>query len=255
MKQGDFLKDLSKVFQWIYDVNEVTKVVTARRYDSVQENIPTAIDLSDHIDVRKQKITYGIEGFAQTNSLAYKPDDITSYDAIGYINVDDQTLKAESKYVEVSLFAATSTRPRFDTVAAPYVPIFNPEAIPSNGITHRLLLTKRVDPFPYNVNFNRATEAPYDYPTDDLTFAYFAEAGNLDSLDFPNLINRFYQTVMAITYRGKTLECLMNLKISDVVNYNPFIPVYISQHGSYFYWQKVSNYVKDKLTKCTFIRL
>jgi hypothetical protein len=255
MKQGDFLKDLSKVFQWIYDVDEVTKVVTARRYDSVQENIPTAIDLSDHIDVRKQKITYGIDGFAQTNSLAYKPDDITSYDAIGYINVDDQTLKAESKYVEVSLFAATSTRQRFDSVAAPYVPIFNSEAIPSNGITHRLLLTKRVDPFPYNVNFNRATEAPYDYPTDDLTFAYFAEAGNLDSLDFPNLINRFYQTVMALTYRGKTLECLMNLKISDVVNYNPFTPVYISQHGSYFYWQKVSNYVKDKLTKCTFIRL
>ncbi len=255
MKQGDFLKDLSKVFQWIYDVNEVTKVVTARRYDSVQENIPTAIDLSDHIDVRKQKITYGIDGFAQTNSLAYKPDDITSYDAIGYINVDDQTLKAESKYVEVSLFAATSTRQRFDSVAAPYVPIFDVNVMPNNAITHRLLLTKRVDPFPYNVNFNRAAEAPYDYPTDDLTFAYFAEAGNLDSLDFPNLINRFYQTVMAITYRGKTLECLMNLKISDVVNYNPFIPVYISQHGSYFYWQKVSNYVKDKLTQCTFIRL
>jgi hypothetical protein len=255
MKQGDFLKDLSKVFQWIYDVNEVTKVVTARRYDSVQENIPTAIDLSDHIDVRKQKITYGIEGFAQTNSLAYKPDDITSYDAIGYINVDDQTLKAESKYVEVSLFAASSTRQRFDSVAAPYVPIFDVDVMPNNAITHRLLLTKRVDPFPFNVNFNRATEAPYDYSTDDLTFAYFAEAGNLDSLDFPNLINRFYQTVIAMSYRGKTLECLMNLKISDVVNYNPFIPVYISQHGSYFYWQKVSNYVKDKLTKCTFIRL
>jgi hypothetical protein len=255
LKQGDFLKDMAKVFQWIYDVNEVTKVVTARRYDSVQENIPTAIDMSDKIDTRKQKITYGIDGFAQTNSLAYKPDDITNYDAIGYINVDDQTLKAESNYVEVSAFAATSTRQRFDSVAAPYVPIFDVDIMPNNGVTHRLLLTKRVDPFPYNVNFNRATEAPYDYSTDDLTFAYFAEAGNLDSLDFPNLINRFYQTVMAISYRGKTLECLMNLKISDVVNYNPFIPVYISQHGSYFYWQKVSNYVKDKLTKCTFIRL
>ena len=255
MKQGDFMKDMAKVFQWIYDVNEVTKVVTARRFDNVVENIPTAIDMSDRIDTRKQKITYGIDGFAQTNTLTYKPDDTTNYDAIGYINVDDQTLKAESKYVEVSGFAATSTRPRFDTVAAPYVPIFDVDVMPNNGVTHRLLLTKRVDPFPYNVNFNRATEAPYDYSTDDLTFAYFAEAGNLDSLDFPNLINRFYKTVQSISFRGKTLECLMNLRIKDVVNYDPFTPVYIQQHGSYFYWQKVSNYVKDKLTKCTFIRL
>lgn len=255
MMQADFLKDLSKVFQWIYDVNEITKVVTARRFDTVVENIPTAIDMSDRIDTRKQKITYGIDGFAQTNTLTYKPDDITNYDAIGYINVDDQTLKAESKYVEVSAFAATSTRQRFDSVAAPYVPIFDVDVMPNNAITHRLLLTKRVDPFPYNVNFNRATEAPYDYSTDDLTFAYFAEAGNLDSLDFPNLINRFYKTVQSISFRGKTLECLMNLRIKDVVNYDPFTPVYIQQHGSYFYWQKVSNYVKDKLTKCTFIRL
>ena len=252
MMQADFLKDLSKVFQWIYDVNEITKVVTARRFDTVVENIPTAIDMSDRIDTRKQKITYGIDGFAQTNMLTYKPDDITNYDAIGYINVDDQTLKAESKYVEVSAFAATSTRTRFDTVAAPYVPIFDVDVMPNNGVTHRLLLTKRVDPFPYNVNFNRGAS---DYPTDDLTFAYFAEAGNLDSLDFPNLINRFYKTVKSISFRGKTLECLMNLRIKDVVNYDPFTPVYIQQHGSYFYWQKVSNYVKDKLTKCTFIRL
>lgn len=254
MKQGDFLKDLSKVFQWVYDVNELTKVVTARRFDTVVENIPTAIDLSDRIDVRKQKITYGIDGFAQTNSLAYKPDDISDYDAIGYINVDDQTLKAEGKYIEVGQFAATSTRTRFDTVDAPYVPIFDEEAIAGNGVAHRLLLTKRVN-FPHNVNFNRAGNTPADYPTDDLTFAYFAQAGNPASLDFPNLVTRFYQTVKAMSFRGKTLECLMNLKISDVVNYNPFTPVYIQQHGSYFYWQKVSNYVKDKLTKCTLIRL
>jgi hypothetical protein len=254
LKQADFLKDIAKVFQWIYDVDERTKRVTARRFDTVVENIPDAIDMSDRIDARKQKVTYGIDGFAQTNSLAYKPDDITDYDAVGYINVDDQTLKAEGKYVEVSNFAATSTRQRFDTVSALYVPIFDEERRPTNGITHRLLLSLRVT-FPHNVNFNRATASPPDQPTDDLTFAYFAEAGNPDSLDFPTLIQRFYQAVKAMSHRGKTLECMINLRIKDVVNYDPFIPIYIEQHGAYFYWQKVSNYVKDKLTKCTLIRL
>jgi len=47
----------------------------------------------------------------------------------------------------------------------------------------------------------------------------------------------------------------MNLNIKDVENYDPFKPVYISHFGNYFYWEKVSNYVKDKLTKCIFVRI
>ena len=254
MKQGEFLKELAKMYQWVFDTDERTHTVTARRFDNIKERIPQAIDLSNKIDARKIKTTYGIDGFAQTNALRYKEDDVTKYDAVGYINVSDTTLNASKDYVKMSQFAASSTRLRFDTVNAPYVPIFE-GLLPTNGMTDRIFLVRRVTPFPYNVNFNRDTESPANHPTDDLTFAYFAEAGNTDSLDFPTLISRFYQTIIDMTDRGKTVDANVNLNISDVINYDPLTPVYISSLGNYFYWEKLNNYVKDKLTKCKFVKI
>ena len=253
MKQGEFLKELARIYQWIFDTDERTHTVTARRFDNVKEQTINAIDLSDKIDARGIKITYGIDGFAQTNALRYKPDDVSKYDAVGYINVADTTLNPTRDYVKMSQFAASSTKLRFDTVNAPYVPMFE-ELLPTKGMTDRIFLVKRVT-FPYNINFNRDTESPSNHPTDDVTFAYFAEAGNDDSLDFPTLIERFYQTVIDMNERGKSVEANMNLNIRDVVNYDPLIPVYISHFGNYFYWEKLSNYVKGKLTKCKFIRI
>lgn len=250
MKQGEFLKEMAKVYQWIFDTDERTKTVTARRFDQVKENIPNAKDLSDKLHAKGITIDYGIDGFAQTNALRYKEDDVTKYDAVGYINVADTTLKPERDYVKMSHFAASSTKSRFDTVNAPYVPIFDEDLLPTNGMTDRLLLVRRVT-FPYNVNFNRVT----DIPTDDLTFAYFAEAGNEDSLDFPTLIDRFYQTIIDMNERGKSINCAMNLNIKDVVNYDPLTPVYIQHFGNYFYWEKLSNYVKGKLTKVKLIKI
>jgi len=254
MKQGEFLKELARMYQWVYDTDERTRTVTARRYDEIKENTINAIDLSDKLHVDDININYGLKGFAQTNALRYNEDEETKYDAVGYINVADTTLKPEKDYVKMSDFAASSTRTRFLTVNAPYVPVFE-EDVPSNGLADRVFLLNRVNPFDENVNFYRAGSSPENHPTDDLTFAYFAQAGNNDSLDFPTLIDRFYQTVIDMNDKGKTIECLMNLDIKDVQNYDPFKPVYISHFGNYFYWEKVSNYVKDKLTRCIFVRI
>jgi hypothetical protein len=254
MKQGEYLKECAKMYQWVFDTDERTHTVTARRFDQIKDRTPQAIDLSDKIDARNIKITYGVDGFAQTNALRYKEDDTTKYDAVGYINVADTTLNAEKDYVKMSQFAASSTRLRFDTVNAPYVPMFE-EELPTNGLTDRTLLVRRVTPFAANINFARVGDTPSNIPTDDVTFAYFAEAGNSDSLDFPTLIERFYQTVIDMNDRGKSIECDMNLNIKDVMNYDPLTPVYIQHFGNYFYWEKLSNYVKDKLTKCKFVKI
>lgn len=250
--QGDFLKELAKMFQWVFDTNEATHTVTARRFDEIKEKEFEAIDFSDKLHNDKQDITFGIDGYAQINLLKWKPDDITKFTAQGQINVDDQTLDAEKTLVEMAQFAATSTVSRFDTVGAPYVPLFT-GPIPSNGMTDRMMLI-RPTTFPYFIEFKRDGSDPV-VNASILTFAYFMEAGNPDSLDFPNLINRFYQAVISMNFRAKSLTGYFNLKIKDVVNYDPFIPVYIQKYNQYFYWEKLENYVKNKLTKCKLIKL
>jgi hypothetical protein len=247
------MKELARMFQWVFDTNETTHTVTARRFDNIKERIPQAIDLSAKIDANKIKTTFGMDGFAQINRLAYKPDDTTKFDAVGYINVQDNTLKAEGKYVTMSTFAASSDKRRFDTLAVPYVPLFQ-DLLLTNGMTNRIFLVKPIT-FPFNIDFNRDSESPANLPTTQVSLAYFLEAGNNDSLDFPTLIRRFYQTVIDMNFRGKTVDCEVNLNIRDVMNYDPFTPVYISHFGNYFYWEKLSNYVKGKMTKCKFVKI
>ena len=55
--------------------------------------------------------------------------------------------------------------------------------------------------------------------------------------------------------KGKTVDCEVDLNIKDVMNYDPFRPVYISHFGNFFYWEKLSNYVKDKKTRVKLIKL
>jgi len=250
MKQGDFLKDVAKKYQLIYDVDELTHTVYGRRFDKVKENIIIAKDLSAKLHDDEIETTFRIDGYAQTNYLKWKEDDITKWTAQGIINVDDTTLEAEKTVVQMSQFAASSAVSRFDTKQVPYIPLFDVDQLPTNGMTDRMLIV-RSETFPYNINFNRGT----DLPTDTVTFAYFAEAGNEDSLDFPTLITRFYVALQDMLYRAKTITCKVKLGIKDVMDYNPFIPVYIQKFNAYFYWEKLENYVKDKLTRIKIIRL
>jgi hypothetical protein len=41
----------------------------------------------------------------------------------------------------------------------------------------------------------------------------------------------------------------------DVQDFDPFIPVYLEKYGSYFYVNKIKNFVAGKLTKVELIRL
>jgi hypothetical protein len=254
MKQGDFLKEIAKIFQLIFDTDEVNATVVARRFDEIKDNIPSALDWSDKIDDTDFQMTMAIEGFAQTNKLTYQADDITGYTGEGFINVANENLDAEKKYVEVKQFAATSAVTRFDTVQAPNVPLFTLQDtinVPTNGMTDRILLVRQ-QTFGYNINFNRDG---VDLPTTTVTFAYFTEPGNEDSLDFPTLITRFYQAMVDMTDSAKTINIKAKLFIGDVKNYSPFNPVYIEKFNAYFYLEKIENYIKNKLTNIKLIKL
>lgn len=251
MTQADFLKEVARIFQLVYNVDNVSAIVTAERFDKVKENIPNAVDYSDKYAEESELIDFHIDGFAQTNYLKYKEDDITNYDAEGSISVGDFTLAQEKTFVQMSMFAATSTKIRFDNKNAPFIPVFDVDGYSTTKYKPRFLIA-RPETFLYNINFNRDG---VDLPTFDVTFAYFTEAGNTDSLDFPTLIDRFFQTVIDMTTNAKTIVCKVNLKIADVYSYNPFIPVYIQKFNSYFYLEKIENYLKGKLTKIKLIKL
>lgn len=254
MLQTDLMKEVAKMFNLIFDTDTITRTVTAKRMDELVENITGGKDISAKLhDVPETiKMEFRLPNYAQKNILKWQPDNLTAFDGVGYLYVNDENLDGENVLVEM-LFGATSPVVRFDTINAPYIPIFT-GGEPTNGQTHRMLIIRPTE-FPYNINFNRVGDIPLDIPTTTVSFAYFNEAGNIDSLDFPTLIPRFFNTVEAMLEKTKVINCLMNLNIGDVKDYSPFIPVYVSKFNSWFMLQQIDNYVEGKLTPCKLIKI
>lgn len=258
MTQTDLLKYIGNKFSLLFQTDPVQKKVYGTRFDKVKENIPEGIDFSELLHYpegsldKRPSVTYRLANYGQRNYYKWQPDDLTGYTGQGEIDVADTNLEAEKTLIEMT-FAASSTVVRFDTVNAPNVPIFT-GGLPDNAMTDRVFLIKAVT-FPYNINFNRSTEIPTDLPTNDVSFAYFAEPGNTDSLDFPTLLLRFFRVTKDILTSTKVLSAYFNLSAHHVKNYSPFIPVYLNKYNAYFYLEKIENYIKGKLTKCKLIRL
>lgn len=252
MSQADFLKDIiGKKFNIIFDTDVVNAVVTGKRFDEVRENIPQAIDLSDkfHDDDTTTEIRFAIPGYNQRNILKWKPDDISGYTGDAIVFCDNETLEYEKVVLEMSKFAASSTIERLSQ-QVPYVPLFK-DGEASNNITDRVFMLNRVN-VPAGINFTRGVDVINET---DVAFAFFHIAGNTLSLDYETLTVKYYQTLISILQRSKLLTGMFKLTISDVYNYDPFLPVYIQKFNEYFYWEKLDNYVKNKKTKLTLIRL
>jgi hypothetical protein len=249
MSQVDFLKDFARVFQLVFDTDEVNGVVTAKRFDEIKENIPLAIDYSAKMQEGSQQVKFTVDGYAKRNLLQWKPDDLTGYDGQSIIFIDNENLDYEKTVVQLSQFAATSHIQKL-SMSVPKVSLFV-AGEPSNKTTDRMFVINRV-----------ALSSPLDFDrygsilsTSDVAVAFFSIAGNTDSLDFENLKSRFYQTLEQMLQKAVVITANFNLGIADVYSYNPFIPVYIQKFNSYFYLEKIENYLKGKLTKIKLIKL
>lgn len=249
MSQVDFIKDIARIFQLVFDTDVVNGVVTARRFDQIKENIPNAIDFSDKLQEGSQEIKFSVDGYAKRNLLKWKPDDLTGYDGQAIIYIDNENLDYEKTVVQMQQFAATSHIEKF-SMTVPNVALFV-AGEPSSKTTDRMFVLQRLTTG-VPVVFDRFGAT---LTTSDVAVAFFSIAGNSDSLDFETLKARFYQTLEAMLQKAVVVSALFNLGIADVYSYNPFVPVYVQKFNSYFYLEKIENYLKNKLTKLKLTRL
>lgn len=71
-----------------------------------------------------------------------------------------------------------------------------------------------------------------------------------------SLIDTYYKELKDyMLVRAKKTEVYLMLKDSDIQDFEPFVPVYMSQEGYYFYVNKITNYVSGKPTKVEMIRM
>jgi hypothetical protein len=78
-------------------------------------------------------------------------------------------------------------------------------------------------------------------------------ANSLD-VSFSTLIEN-YSGLSRLLTKTNLRKSRFNIPAHKIANLKHYIPVYISQYKSYFYVNKISNYIKGKLTEIELIKL
>jgi len=124
-------------------------------------------------------------------------------------------------------------------------------------VVPRVLIDELVD-----ITGSPSTPITYDDGTTtvdvstDLPFPYFIKTGGVYNLGYDNvLLNDYGYTLIGILTNTKKFTGLFNLKTTDFNKFNHLTPIYLDQHGAYFYANKVMDYKKGFLTKMELIRI
>lgn len=251
--QDEFIKIFMQMAALVSQPDKYGDVVTFERFDKISENITSAIDLSDKIDLStKPDIQFTIGSYAQENIMKYDNDENLADDlGSGSILIDNLNLPKSKELFRVKYSASESVKRLIDYT------LLRIRCIDENGeltvqpkerITLLNIISSASNPITYadGVNVDEAVST-------NIPILYFD--GGTYSLSFKWLINNFYKTLEGILTDTKVVNCSLLLSDRFIADLNHFIPVYLRKFGNYFYINIISNYISGKATKTQLIRL
>ncbi len=92
---------------------------------------------------------------------------------------------------------------------------------------------------------------------EDIPMAYFQSPDHiaLDSIDWQSLIDAYYGALVNALTNAKVINRLFNLNSLDVANADLTTPVWIKYFSSYFYVNKISEFISGQLTEVELLKL
>lgn len=226
----DLFKTFAQTYGLTVDVDNVNKVVRAYTMNKLYYNKRYAVDWSNKLHLSDEReISFTLNGYAKTNNIKFaKKDDIEDIGIfeVADVNIDKTkdlfTLKWESGVDKL-----------FNGLNLADIPLYKYN---SNTEADREIQ----DGKPHLV-----TVTPYSNP------AFLA-----NHIPAQYLIDTYYVDLTSkMLVEAKRVEALFNLTEIDIEAFDPFIPIYISYYGAYFYVEKINNFQKGKLTKVNLIKL
>jgi hypothetical protein len=258
MTQVQFLKTLCQKYGLFIYADSITGVVSFSSFDDIVNNLNRARDWSDKLHDQKlaHKTEYRLGNYGQVNNLKYKEDSSDKDIALGFgngtISVDDETLAPDVNIMEL-VFAATHSDYFLENLQVPLIrkienSVFKTTTLP------RLLIDDTQDIAGNPIVYNDGTATTN--VTTDVPLCYFIINGRDFNLGFnDSLIELYYESLSEILVKAKKISVLMYLTSVDVFRFDHTIPVYLSQHASFFYVNKISNFKGAGLTSVELIRL
>ena len=202
--------------------------------------------------VEKVEESYSIGNYAQKNIFKYKYGNGAVETHNSQFIIDNINLKNE-KIIFTSLYQISAINSIINSELIYDVKAFKENGEPSK-ITPRILTVEKksytIDFTEIVLNNNISQTNVVRTHIGDIPFL------TLERLNFNHFIKNYYSSLATTINRGKKIIATFLLSAIDIYNVDFFKLKYISQFGSYFYLNKISNFNNNnKATKCELIEV
>lgn len=273
IKISEFLKDICYLFNCLLIVDDELKEINFFTLAELYENIPAGYDWSDKVvNIDNAQWNTRAVGYGQNSYLKYDNEN-TAWDVFSNKNllVDDTTLPAGVDVIKLRYSASPmrTTYEVFPSIAK--IELLDNDLNFSKKKQRILLLNDLNAPLPQWATYTmRYENIPPVTPNDvyivdkigRLVYGYFNIVGvfpfntTTAELGFAKeLFDNYYKYLQYITDSFKQLEVEIILQPTDVNEIDFRKPVYLSQFSSWFYIEKINDWIAGTPCKITLLKI
>lgn len=259
---GDIVKAFFQLFGLTIDVNPATKV--ARAY-SVQEfynrRSSSGKNWSDKLIKGKDtKLTFRVSSYAQSNEIKLEDNKDNNVTDSYKFSIPDVNLQPTKLLFQIgflaglnqTLYDAGSTQ-RLHTLANYPIWTINRGRMENGEMTETTWEYNALSK-PMVVHINKS-----DYMRPQVSVGYTLTPIRLYTAYFKNLnyyVPKYYDKLIDnILKRPKILQTQILLDSLDIQSLDLFNPIWLEEHGFWFYVSKINNFQAGKITKVDLIRM
>nr|DAV63722.1 MAG TPA: hypothetical protein [Caudoviricetes sp.] len=258
---GDMVKAFLQLFGLTIDVNPATKV--ARAY-SVQEiynrRNSSGKNWSDKLIKGKDtKLTFQLSSYAQSNEIKLEDNKDNSVTDSYKFSIQDVNLQPTKLLFQIGLLAGLNQAlydeytQRLHTLANYPIWTINRGRMENGEMTETTWEYNALNK-PMVVHINK-----YDYMEPKVSVGYALTQVRLYTARFKSLnyyVPKYYgKLIDNILKRPKILQTQILLDSLDIQSLDLFNPIWLEEHGFWFYVSKINNFQAGKITKVDLIRM
>lgn len=259
---GDIVKAFFQLFGLIIDVNPATKV--ARAY-SVQEfynrRSSSGKNWSDKLIKGKDtKLTFQLSSYAQSNEIKLEDNKDNNVTDSYKFSIPDVNLQPTKLLFQIGFLAGLNqTLYDEDSTSKIHTLANYPIWTINRGRTENGEKTETTWEYnalsrPMIVHINKS-----DYMWPQVSVGYASTRVRLYTAYFKNLkyyVPKYYDKLINnILKRPKILQTQILLDSLDIQSLDLFNPIWLEEHGFWFYVSKINNFQAGKITKVDLIRM
>ena len=258
---GDMVKAFLQLFGLTIDVNPATRV--ARAY-SVQElynrRSSSGKNWSDKLIKGKDtKLTFQLSSYAQSNEIKLEDNKDNSVTDSYKFSIQDVNLQPTKLLFQIGFLAGLNQAlydeytQRLHTLANYPIWTINRARMENGEMTETTWEYNALSK-PMVVHINK-----YDYMEPKVSVGYALTQVRLYTARFKSLnyyVPKYYgKLIDNILKRPKILQTQILLDSLDIQSLDLFNPIWLEEHGFWFYISKINNFQAGKITKVDLIRM